>query len=191
MWKSNLISILSILIGTARAIPRHLKNSPEGLQKSMSVGSGGMLPMNVSMRNSDMMQASVVESWRASTEFPPYRAIEGRGRWAKLNCLGGVSHFLWPFFVHGFCGRIKGCRRSPITKEIWGVSKVFTRIILELERELRRLNFFFLRCSWFGRELNRQILGCARVEFGWWGALKVRLGLLLGLVRISNKRRVS
>ena len=121
----------------------------------------------------------------------PYRAIECRGRWANLNCLGGASHFLQPFFGHGFAGRIKGCRRSPITKVIRGVSKVFIRIILELERELRRLNFFFLRCSWFGRELNIRILGCARVEFGWWGALKVRLGLLLGLTRISTKEEFS
>ena len=193
MWKSNLTSILSILTGTARAIPRHSKNSPEGLRKSMLVGSRGMLPMNVSMRNSDMMQASAVESWRASTEFPPYRAIEGRGRWAKLNCLGGASHFLQPFFGHGFAGRIKGCRRSPITKVIWGVSKVFIRIILELERKLRMLNFFLVWCSWFGRGLNRQILGCGRykVGFDWWEALMVLLGLMLGFARTGKRRRVS
>jgi hypothetical protein len=190
MWKSNLISILSILTGTARAIPQHSRNSPEGLQKSMSIGSRGMLLMNVSMRNSDMMQA-----WQWTHEGLlqnfPYRAIEGRGRWANSNWLGGAFHFLRPFFIYGFAGKIKGCCRSPIMKAIRDVPKVFIRIILELERELWRLNFFFLWCSRFGRGLNIQILECGRVGFGWLGALKVRLGLLLGLVRISNKRRVS
>ena len=62
MSKSKQTSILSILTGTARAIPRHSKNSPEGLWKSLSVGSRGMLPTKVSARNSDMMHASAVGS---------------------------------------------------------------------------------------------------------------------------------
>ena len=122
-----------------------------------------------------------------------YWTRNGRRGWANSKCFRRAFHSLQPFLVHGFSRRRKGCRRSPITKVTRGVCKDFIKIILELAREFQRLNFFFLRCSWFGKGLIRWILGCRRWRdgFSWWGALMVQLGLMLGLARIWKKRRVS
>jgi hypothetical protein len=51
-------------------------------------------------------------------------------------------------------------------RESRGVFVVPRRVILEPESELRRLNFFFLQCSWFWRELNGRILGCEIIGSG-------------------------
>jgi hypothetical protein len=50
-------------------------------------------------------------------------------------------------------------------RDIRGVFVVPRRVILESKSELRRLNFFFLQCSWFRRELHKQILGCGNYRF--------------------------
>ena len=53
-------SIVSIMIGTALAIPQHSKNSPKRLLKSLLVGTSGMLPKRFFARNSDMILVLIV-----------------------------------------------------------------------------------------------------------------------------------
>ena len=48
MLKSKRTLVLSILIGTALAIPQHSKMSPDGLLKSLLVETSGMLPKSFS-----------------------------------------------------------------------------------------------------------------------------------------------
>ena len=62
--------ILSIMTGTALAIPQHSKNSPKGLLKSLLVGTSGMLPKRVFARNFDMILVSTVGLCRASMFVP-------------------------------------------------------------------------------------------------------------------------
>jgi hypothetical protein len=49
-----------MMIGTAIAIPRHSKISPEGDVKSLSVGARGMSPKKVSATNSNKILALIV-----------------------------------------------------------------------------------------------------------------------------------
>jgi hypothetical protein len=47
------------------------------------------------------------------------------------------------------------CSRLVVPRVTHGIYNVSRRVILEFARELRRLNFFFLRNSLFRRGLNR------------------------------------
>ena len=85
------------------------------------------------------------------------RGVDPKNFWRQLR-------LPWPFTGHDGCYllhvfpkvcsfyRIRGRdgnRRLPCAEIVWGVSKIFEKIILELERELQRLNFFFLWSLWF------------------------------------------
>jgi hypothetical protein len=48
------------MTGTALVIPQHSKNSPNGLLKSLLVGTSGMLPKRFFTRNSDMILVPTV-----------------------------------------------------------------------------------------------------------------------------------
>ena len=88
MWKSMKTSIVSIMTGTALAIPQHLKNNPDGLLKSLLVKTSGIFPKRVFARNSDMMLVSTVWLWRASTTVPLNEqgmAVEGERIWIALE----------------------------------------------------------------------------------------------------------
>jgi hypothetical protein len=122
------------------------------------------------------------------------------GSWANPNCFGGTLHLLTPIhygcmvenFIEGLI-RIQRCRILLMPKMIWGVSNVSRRIILESGRELWRLNFFFLWCSWFRRGLNIRILVYERwmLGFGCLETLMPRLGFLsAGFVMVGRERRV-
>ena len=63
-------SVLSILIGTALAIPQHSKMNPNELLKSLFVGTSGMLPKRFFARNSDMILVPTVGLCRASMFIP-------------------------------------------------------------------------------------------------------------------------
>jgi hypothetical protein len=62
--------ILSSMIGTALAIPQHLKVSPDRLLKSLLVETNSIVPNMASARNSNMMLISTVGLCRASTTIP-------------------------------------------------------------------------------------------------------------------------
>ena len=66
MCKSMKTSILSIVIGTALAIPQHSKMSPEGLLKSLLVRTSDMSPNWFFVRNSNMMLVPTMGLCRAS-----------------------------------------------------------------------------------------------------------------------------
>ena len=66
MWKSMKTLIVSIVFGTALAIPQHMKNSPKGLLKSLLVETSGMLPKSFFARNSDMILVATMGLYRAS-----------------------------------------------------------------------------------------------------------------------------
>jgi len=120
-------------------------------------------------RHDASLGSGVVKGFHGNS---PYWTTNGCGRWANSNCFGITSPFLRPFLVHGLLKKIFvrkrwGCHRSPLTQVIRGVSKVFIRTILVWGRELQRLNFFFLWCSWFGRGLNKWITGYGCKVKGW------------------------
>ena len=70
MWKSMKTSILLIMTGMALAIPQHSKNSPEGLLKSLLVGTCGMLPKRFFAKNPNMILVPTVGLCRASMFVP-------------------------------------------------------------------------------------------------------------------------
>ena len=96
MWKSMKASISLIVIGTALAIPQHSKMSPEGVLKSLLVGTSGMLPKRLSVRNSDMILVSTVGLCRASMTVPldeQGMVVEGeRIRIASEECFTSINH---------------------------------------------------------------------------------------------------
>ena len=54
----------------ALASPLHSKMSPDGLLKSLLVGTSDMSPKRFFARNFDMMLVPIVELYRASTSVP-------------------------------------------------------------------------------------------------------------------------
>ena len=96
MWKSMETSILSILIGTALAIPQHLKMSPDGLLKILLVETRGKLPKRVFGMNSNMILVSTVGLCRASMTVPldeQGMVVEGeRIRIASEECFTSINH---------------------------------------------------------------------------------------------------
>ena len=129
-----------------------------------------------------------------------HRTSDGYRGWANPNRFGSTLCLLWPFN----CGcmmrnYIKGLIKTHwfyrllMPKMIRGIFDVPWRVILESGRELRRLNFLFLRCSRFGRGLNKRILGCGRwmLKFGCWETLMARHGFLsVGFTMIGSEESV-
>ena len=70
IWRSMKTSILSILMGTALAIPQHSKMSPMGLLKSLLVGTSGMSLKRLFASISDMILIPIVRLCRASMFVP-------------------------------------------------------------------------------------------------------------------------
>ena len=95
-WKSIKISILPMMIGTARAIPQHSKMSPDRLLKSLLVETSSMLPKSVFSRNSDMILVSTVGLCRASITVPLNEqgmVVEGEIiQIASKECFTSINH---------------------------------------------------------------------------------------------------
>ena len=121
-------------MGMALAIPQHSKMSPEGLLKSLLVGISGMLPKRFFARNSDMMLVPIVGLYRASTTIPLNEqgmAVEGeRIRIASEECFTSINH------------SFDGSTLGKALNVGFFVPRVFQgiAIILEFDRELRRMN---------------------------------------------------
>ena len=96
MWRSKCTLVSSILIGMALAIPQHSKMSPEGLLKSLLVGTGGILAKRFFARNSNIMLVPTVGLYKASTIVPLNEqgmVMEGeRIRIASEECFTSNNH---------------------------------------------------------------------------------------------------
>ena len=154
IWKSKRTSVFSILIGMALAIPEHSKMSPDGLLKSLLVETSGIFPKRVSTRNLDMVLVSIVGLCRASMFVPLNEqgmVVEGERIWI-------ASEERFTSNNNSFNGFTLGKSSSEGSASFWCLR--FFRgiaIIPKFDRELRRMNYSFLRCSWFGWGLMSRI----------------------------------
>ena len=159
-------SMSSCLIDTFCKIPPPSRISPEEVRKVLSVWTNGSSAKWYNAHSPKMMLALIVGLYRVSTGVPlmvqgivevgePIWRISGDNssyldHLLFIMAVNFLTFSLWKAASIGFCDSNEN-QLFPLEEIIWDVFKIFKKIILELERELQRLNIFFLRNLCFGR----------------------------------------